>query len=99
MLLSFCAIIVGIMNYNNFDNYLASRLFKIEDKPEKKRFNSLFKEQKEPIKSSKMKPTKWLNIYEYLFDLLPRCVRKCSCCHCRKTREMRGMERARQKME
>ena len=35
LLLSFCGLIVGIANYNNFDNYLASRLYKIRDKPTK----------------------------------------------------------------
>ena len=32
LLLTFGGLILGILNYNNFDNYLASRLFKIKDK-------------------------------------------------------------------
>ena len=95
LLLSFCGLIVGIANYNNFDNYLASRLFKIKDKSTKKKDVSTFKESETTSSSSFMKPTKWLNVYEYIFDFVPQCLRKCKCCHCRKTREMRGMERAR----
>ena len=33
LLISCCGIILGVLNYNNFDNYLASRLYKIKDKP------------------------------------------------------------------
>ena len=32
LLQSFCWIIIGIWNYKNFDNYMASRLYKLKDK-------------------------------------------------------------------
>ena len=31
LLLSFCFLFVVLCNHNNFDNYLASRLYKIQD--------------------------------------------------------------------
>ena len=31
ILLSFCFVLIMIWNHNHFDNYLASRLFKIKD--------------------------------------------------------------------
>ena len=34
LLVSFIGIILGVMNYNNFDNFMASRLYKIKDKPD-----------------------------------------------------------------
>ena len=39
LLISCCGTILGVLNYNNFDNYLASRLYKIKDKPTKKKEN------------------------------------------------------------
>ena len=35
LLFTFCGILLTVLNYNNFDNYLASRLYKIKDKPSK----------------------------------------------------------------
>ena len=33
LLLSICMALLVVWNYNNFDNYLASRLYKIEEDP------------------------------------------------------------------
>ena len=32
LLTSVCLAIIGVWNYNNFDSYMASRLYKIKDK-------------------------------------------------------------------
>ena len=37
LLFTLGSLILGILNYNNFDNYLASRLFKIKDKHAKEK--------------------------------------------------------------
>ena len=55
-------------NHNNFDNYLASRLYKISDELDDKEPNFINSEKNI---SSFIKPTKWCNVYEYLLDIIP----------------------------
>ena len=80
-----------LWNHNNFDNYLASRLYKIADETENQ---SNFKN----ASVSFISPTKWCNIYEYLLDAIPSCL-KCKKCNCRKTRTMEAIELARIQMD
>ena len=66
LLLSFCMALLVLWNHNNFDNYLASRLYKIQDHSESETANSESKNSGHFIE-----PTKWCNIYEYLLDAIP----------------------------
>ena len=90
LLLSFCMGLLVLWNYNNFDNYLASRLYKIEDDS----FGSFSSDHK---KSSFLRPTICCNWYEYLLDI-PCCSRCCKKCKCRKTEQMKSIEKARIQM-
>ena len=90
MLLSFCWIALGVFNYNNFDNYLASRLFKIKGKP------GMLDGPK--TIASLVYPTKWLNTFEYFYDMIPGCIKR-KCKFCKKSQSLRNVEKARQKME
>ena len=78
-------------NHNNFDNYLASRLYKISDELNDKEANFI---NSEKDKSSFIEPTKWCNVYEYLLDIFPDCL-KCRCCNCKKSKKMESIEQAR----
>ena len=82
-----------IFNHNNFDNYLASRLYKVKDESD--------------IDSSPggdsnsgyfLEPTKCCNIYEYLLDTIPSRFKCKRCNNCRKTRKMEDIEQARIQM-
>ena len=77
-------VLLALFNYNNFDNYLASRLYKIDNN----------EEGQEYVKSNRVsiKPPRWCNIYEYLLDTIPDCLK---CKTCRKTKKMESLEIAR----
>ena len=90
LLISFCTIALGVINYNNFDNQLASRLFKIKGQPGKL-------DDPKTI-SSFIYPTKWLNLFEYFLDVVPERI-KCKCKFCNKSRSLRAVEKARERME
>ena len=86
ILLSFSMGLLVLLNYNNFDSYLASRLYKIQDNSDG---------QIDNIKaSSSIEPTKWCNVYEFILDAIPGCL-KCKKCKCKKTRKMESREQAR----
>ena len=78
-------------NYKHFDNYMASKLFKIQ------RSSSLSKAKKKEKEAARaggndlkfINPTRFCNIMYYLINLLPQ---RCQCCH--KTRKQRGIDRA-----
>ena len=74
--------ILVLWNHRNFDNYLASRLYKIQDNTDGPgdAKNS----------ASLIKPTKWCNIYEFIIDAIPSCL-KCKRCKFKKTRKMESI--------
>ena len=59
--------------------------------------------------SSEIKPTRCCNWFDFIVDLLTPCLtyccksctnqKACFCCRCRKNREARGIERARELMD
>ena len=84
--MSAMSIFLGIWNYNNFDNYMVSRLFKVH-RPDKNNQHLSHLEQ--------MRPTKFLNIYEWVLDFTPSIFR---CKGCRKIQRMQEFARAREKL-
>ena len=50
----------------------------------------------EGIPAEEIKPTRFLNLWEYLVDLLPSCL---LCCRKTKTRRWRGIDKARKIMD
>ena len=93
LLLSFTAAILVIFNHNNFDNYLASRLYKVKDDSES---------DSSPGGDSNsgffLEPTKFCNIYEYMLDTIPSRLKCKRCNNCRKPRKMEDIEQARIQM-
>ena len=81
--MSAMSIFLGIWNHNNFDNYLASRLYKIQPFDE------------DDSRGEEIKPTRFFNVCEWLYDLVPSCLR-CRCFH--KTHRMIGIEKAREQL-
>ena len=76
--------LLSIWNYNNFDNFLVSRLFKA-----RKIVNG------EEL-TKKLEPPLFLNIVEWLIDSSPKCLR-CKRC-CKKSERLRELELAREKL-
>ena len=81
----FCMGILVLLNHNNFDNYLASRLYKIK--------NNTNTDSQSYAKNATLsiKPTKWCNTCEFILDAIPNCL-KCKRCKFRKTRKMESIE-------
>ena len=77
ILISGFGILIGVWNYSNFENYLASRLYKIKNGTD----------------DLIIQPPRLLNNFEFFIDMVPLKFR--SRC-CRKSRMMRGIEKARQ---
>ena len=104
ILLSGFTIVVSIINYHNFDNYMASLLYKVRRDTETGKDTDLAKEatktgaegeDRRKFSEEEIKPSRLFNFYEWLFDLVPsflHCNHKC----CKKTREMREMQEARE---
>ena len=102
--ISMVGILLSIWNYNNFDNYIASHLYKVRRDTATGKDTDLAKEatktgaegeDRKMSSEEEIKPTRLINFYEWLFDLVPsflRCNPKC----CKKTREMREMQEARE---
>ena len=80
-------VLLALFNYNNFDNYLASRLYKID--------NNIEGQNRTKSKGIAIKPPRWCNIYEYLLDMTPDCLR---CKRCKKSKKMESLEIARIQM-
>ena len=81
MLSSVMAFVIGIWNYKHFENYLASRLFKI-----------LLSGSEDKSNGEEIKPTRFLNVFECMYDSVPKFLT--SRC-CRKPERMRAIEKAR----
>ena len=65
ILMSFLAIIVGIWNFNSFENVMASHLFKFRHRGE------------ETDPGLPLKPSQMLNLYDFILNCTPQ---KCHCC-------------------
>ena len=89
LLYSILFVLIYVWNYNHFDNYLTSHLFKVEKKDAD---NPLYKNDYE--RSDFITLTRCCNIWHYLVDLT--CVR-CDCW--RKSRRQRGINKAREQMQ
>ena len=82
--LSGIGIIIGILNYKNLDNYMASRLYKIQ-RPKGDDSSDI----------AELRLSRFMNIYEWLFDSIPNWIR-CKCC--RKTERLLEIELARERL-
>lgn len=95
ILISALGIFIGILNYNNFDNFMVSQLFKIQRPPMGRARQDLDPATDGVQAAQLLQPTLFLNTYEWLYDLTPSFT-KCRCC--RKTRKLREFELARMKL-
>ena len=75
ILVSAMGIFLGIWNYRHFDNYMTSRLFRVQRR-------SGTSSDMNADASGKVRLVHLLNFYEWLYDLVPGCMR---CKRCRKT--------------
>ena len=92
LLFSAFAFVVGVWNYNMFDNYMVSRLYKLERRDQdSRRLKDTFKE------SDFIKPRPCYNPKEYFRNLLPGWC--CFCKGCKADRLEKGFELARQRLE
>ena len=80
LLITTIAIFLSFLNYKHFDTYMASQLFKLRIA--------------EGRSAENISPTRFLNLYEYVVDLIPSCL---LCC--RKTRRWRGIDKARKVLD
>ena len=82
------SVFLHFWNYKNFQNYMASRLFKIQE-----RITSSKDKRKKSFQAigEFIKPTRFCNIGHFLMDLVPH---KCRRCCCRKTRAQRCIDNA-----
>ena len=87
LLISVIVILISILNYNHFDDYMATRLFKAKPKNHKRDKGM----QNEP---TELQPTFYFNSCLYFADLIPAKLR---CC--KKSRRQRSLEKARQIMD
>ena len=94
MLFSFFSLIASVLNMSNFDSYLASKLYKLNDnnkhlrqdqKPSHNASNLIYFQHKE---TSSLK--------EFIGKLLPR---KMLCKACRKNQRQKGIEKALNSLE
>lgn len=85
------AFLVSVWNYNMFDNYMVSKLYKLERREQSSRgLKDTFKE------SGFMKPRRFYNPKEYFRNLLPSWI--CFCQGCKADRHEKGFELARERM-
>ena len=88
LLMSGIAYLLTIWNFNHFDNYMVTRLYKMEKADaDKQAFESFWS------RSRFVLPRKCFNPKEYLCSLIPRWLRCCGCC--RPNREERYFQVAR----
>ena len=83
--------ILAIFNYKNFDNYMASRLFKIKNKDmDSKKVQIDDEFDLENDNNLPIIPTKCCNFSSYLHDLLPEKLKKV----CKSSRRTRATRKA-----
>ena len=93
ILMGFFSSVVSCFNFNNFDNYMVSRLFKFKKIDAKTNLSKPYFQRAEFIDHRKYR-----NLLEYLINKMP-CLKHICCCKCcRKSRAQRGMDKAREKI-
>lgn len=86
LFISFAAAFLGVANFQNFDNYLASRLFKVVKKePDQSLAQAHLNHEKlsnsQEKRADPIRVTKCCNSLYYLLSCIPDCLRcKCKCC-------------------
>ena len=93
VLMGFFSSVVGCFNFNNFDNFMISRLFKVKKINAKTNQSNSYFQRAEFIDHSNYR-----NILEYFIDKMPCMKRICCCQCCRKSRSQRGMDKAREQI-
>ena len=92
MLFSGFAAFMGIWNYGMFDNYMTTRLYKLEQ------FDKDTRQVKDTFKQSDfMKPARLQNPKEYLRETCPSWLTFCKCF--KPNREERGFLKARERLQ
>ena len=91
VLMSGMAYLLTIWNYNYFDNYMVTRLYKMEKEDADKQGHLTFWRR-----SSFVWPRKFYNPKEFICDTIPKKLRCCSCC--RPDRKERYFEAAREEL-
>ena len=92
ILFSGVAYLMGAWNFNNFDNYMVTRLYKLEKKDEDKQdFKSFWHS------SSFVSPRMLSNLKDYFQSFIPRFLRCCRCCQ--PDRQERYFELAREHLQ
>ena len=84
ILISIFAGFLSIINYNHFDSFMASRLFKLKKEDADTVFYKNYFDR-----SNFFKPSKLTNILDYLMDSLPQCL---VCC--KRNRDQEGLRMA-----
>ena len=79
ILMVFLSSIVSCFNYNNFDNYMVSRLFKIKKLDSEANLSNQYFQRADFID-----PSNYNNFLEYFLSIMP--CKKCCCLCCRKSR-------------
>ena len=74
ILTGFFSSVAGIFNFNNFDNYMVSRLFKVKKMDAKTSQHLSYFNKAEFID-----PTKYHNFFEWFIDKMP-CQKRYCCC-------------------
>ncbi len=91
LMYSMFAFMVSVWNYNMIDNYMVSRLYKLESTDtNSRRLKDKFRE------SEFMEPRRLFNPKEYFRNLLPDWV--CFCRGCKADRKERGFMAARERL-
>ena len=89
IMISAVAIVVSIWNYNWLDNFLVSRLYRIEKRDAKKKVYECLEDRTEKMRISSIS-----SLRDYICDSLPSCL-QC----CRSSRNERGLTLGRNKLE
>ena len=89
ILISGMAYALAFWNFNQFDNFMVSRLFKLQKPPAEQRTD-----MKRNERSDFMVPPRLYNPKEYCMNLVPKCF--CRCKFCKYNRLETGFERARE---
>ena len=83
MLMSFAAFILGIMNYNYFDNHIVERMFRMRPpnaQIAKSKLGESFSNVKKPSGPIRMSPTLFQNLKEYGRSWLSSSMLNHNCC-------------------
>lgn len=88
-------LILSILNYNHFDNYMVSRLFKLnlQKKSPFARLNDKQRRQQEEDEAEWYKPSSYCGLREFCRALI------CRCKNCNRDRKLKAINKARRILE